>query len=91
MSGELNIRQALRVFHIITSHGTRTEEGFRLSGLTASSDFDGYTVTIRNDYVCLDIFFHNKYTFTCDNRKEKEAFLYKIKQIDRSSNSEYGK
>jgi hypothetical protein len=80
---KVNIKQALRVFDIIRSNGDRTEEGYRFRNLTAFTDFDGYTVTIKNDYVRLDIYFHNKMSFTFTNDKERYSFLETIEKLDK--------
>ncbi len=86
MDDKLSIRKALRVFHRIMAEGEREEGGHKLNGLHASTDFDGYTASIHNDYVRLDIFFHNKYSFTFINRKEKQLFLEKLDSLDKPSN-----
>lgn len=83
MEEKVNVRKALRVFQIIITDGKRTGDEYHLNGLTAYTDFDGCTATIRNDYVRLDIFFHNKISFTYSNRKEKMLFLEKINAMDK--------
>ena len=82
MSEKVNIRQALRVFEVIRSQGKKDGETFVLNGMKAITSIDGYTVTLHNDYVCLDIFFHNKFSFTYTNQKEKDLFLEKIHRLD---------
>ncbi len=84
MLEKVNIKQALRAYQIIVSNGVRGEEGHRFNGLTAFTDFDGYTVTIKNDYVRLDILFHNKIVFDFINDKEKVQFLEAIASIDKN-------
>ena len=83
MDEKVDIKRALRAFQIITSNGIKNEDGFQLSGLTAFTDFDGYTVTIKNDYVRLDILFHNKMSFTFANDKERYQFLETLEKIDK--------
>ena len=77
MDEQISIRKALRVFHKILSEGERAGDHYHLNGLTAYSDFDGYTATLCNDYVSLSIYFHNKFSFTFSNRKERSLFLKK--------------
>lgn len=84
MNDKVDIRQALRVFDNIITEGKKIEEGYELKGLCAFSGFDGYTITIKNDYVQLAIFFHNKFSFTFSNRKEKILFLEKLAQLDKA-------
>ncbi|MBX2859230.1 MAG: DUF3081 domain-containing protein [Cellvibrionaceae bacterium] len=79
---KISIKKALRVFQKILDSGEKTDSEFRLNGLRASTDFDGYAVTLRNDYVCLDIFFHNKFAFKYSNQRERDLFLDKLDQID---------
>lgn len=83
MSEKVNIKSALRVFERITREGKKDGDGYYLSGLKAYTDFDGYTVTIENDYVRLDIYFHNKISFTFSNMRERDAFLEKIETMDK--------
>ena len=83
MNEKVNIKSALRVFNTIITNGRHSGDEYVLNGLTAHTDFDGYTVTIRNDYVRLDILFHNKISFTYSNTKEKTLFLEKIHTMDR--------
>lgn len=86
MGAEIDVRQALSVFSIICDKGlaTKNAEGVSvrtLNGLVAESSFDGYTIIIKNDYVSLTIFFHNKFSFDYPNKKEKALFLDKMKII----------
>lgn len=82
MDEKIDVRKALRVFQQIMSDGERIDNQYHLNGLVAHTDFDGYTATIRNDYVCLDIFFHNKFSFTYSDNKEKMLFLEKMNTLD---------
>lgn len=85
MSEKVNIKQALRVFSTIMSEGKRDESdgSYHLQGLVAETDFDGYTATIKNDYVSLSIYFHNKIAFEFSNMKERELFLDKLEAMDK--------
>ena len=85
MNEKINLKKALRAFNIITTKGHRNGNEYTLNGLTAHTDFNGYTVTIRNDYVRLDILFHNKILFDYSSRKESMLFLEKIENIQRKS------
>ncbi|UTW44283.1 DUF3081 family protein [bacterium SCSIO 12696] len=85
MSGEIDIRVALRAFNKITTDGDRIDDKYHLNGLTAYTDFDGYTVSIQNDFVSLTVFFHNKFSFKYTNNKEKIAFLEKLNVLGKKS------
>ena len=83
MAEKVNLRQALRVFQRIITEGRREGGDYHLNGVIASTDFDGYTVTLHNEYVRLDIFFHNTISFECANLKEKALFLEKLELLDK--------
>ena len=81
---DVNIKKTLAVFDVITSKGSKQDDHYLYNGLKASSDFDGYNITIKNDYVELTIFFHNKFSLDYSSKKEKASFLEKIEQIYQS-------
>ena len=83
MNKEVDVRKALRVFQKITEEGVKSGDHYTMNGLKALTDFDGYTATICNDYVTLDIFFHNKFSFNYTNAKERETFLEKLNALDK--------
>ena len=83
MDEKSDVRKAFRAFGTMLAEGQRVGNEYHLNGLVAYTDHDGYTVTIRNDFVKLDIFFHNKFSFNYSNRKEKLLFLEKINALDR--------
>jgi len=87
VSEKVDIKKTLRVFNTIFTEGTRSGNEYILNGLRASTDFDGYTVTVCNDYVSLSIFFHNKIAFTFTNNKERTLFLEKIDAMDKKKKS----
>lgn len=80
---KIDVKQALRVFDKITRKGVKEEDGWHYRGLTASTDFDGYTVFISSSKVQLTIFFHNKYTVDYANAMELEEFVNLLEKIDR--------
>ena len=84
MNAEIDTRAVLRAFNKITSEGVRSDDKYHLNGLTAYTDFDGYTIFICNDFVSLTVFFHNKYSFKYHNEKEKIAFLEKLNLLGKA-------
>lgn len=86
MIEKVNIKKAHKAFNAIITDGHRNGHEYTLNGLVASTDFDGYTITIRNDYVRLDIFFHNKFSFDYSSKKEKALFLEKLELMAKSEN-----
>ena len=87
MIEKVNIKEALLAFNTIVTEGHRNGDEYTLNGLTAYTDFDGYTTTIRNDYVRLDIFFHNKISFDYSSSKERLLFLEKLSTLGQRNSS----
>lgn len=81
---KIDVKQALRVFDKITQLGEKTEQGWQYRGLSASTDFDGYTVFLRSATVELTIFFHNKFTIECRNALDLEEFIELLGKIERA-------
>ena len=69
MQEDFDIKLALRVTDKIFSHGTRQGDNYQFAGFTAWTDFDGYTITLSDENVKLNIYFHNKYEFDSDKGK----------------------
>ena len=79
------IRQALRVFQKVCDEGEKQGDSYVLNGLTASTDFDGYTVYLSSADVTLTIYFHNKYDVQCKNRLALQNFVALINKLDKSA------
>lgn len=82
MEEKVNVKQALRVYETIVTKGVKNGDQHCFNGLCASSDFDGYTITICNEAVSLTIQFHNKFTMDFPNSKAKAAFLQQLDEMD---------
>lgn len=85
MDEKIKVKEALEVFGKIVARGTKIDDGHVFNGITAKSDFDGYTVILCNDYVTLTVFFHNKFTFEYSSPKERDSFLEKMATIKKAS------
>lgn len=83
MEQKLDIKQALNVFQKVMDHGQRVDDEYRLNGLFASTDFDGYTVFLRDDAVTLTLFFHNKYTFDFKRAADLDTFMQRLRDVER--------
>ena len=81
---KIDVKMALRVFDKITQKGEKTDDGWRYRGLTASTDFDGYTVFLRSQTVELTIFFHNKFSVDCRRSTDLDEFIGLLEKIDRN-------
>lgn len=71
--------KVLAVFNHVISRGDKQASGERLlHGLFASHDFDGYTLTLYDASVRLDLFFHNRFKLNYQHRDQLAAFMKKI-------------
>lgn len=86
METELNNKVVLEVFDKIRRFGTPTEDGHRLDGIIASSDFDGYSVFLSDGIVTLQLNFHQSFDFDYENERQKSQFMDKINHIHRHYN-----
>lgn len=82
MRNELDSKLVLRVFEKIRQQGEKTEEKYFLDGISASTDFDGYTLYLSDALVTLSFGFHNQYHFDYEQLEHLEQFEKKLKQID---------
>ncbi|MDF2180045.1 DUF3081 domain-containing protein [Aliiglaciecola sp. CAU 1673] len=82
MKNELDSKFVLAVFEKIRLLGEKTEEGHVLEGVTAWTDFDGYTVYLQDHQVQLSWGFHNQYHYQYDNAEQLEQFLTRLRHIN---------
>lgn len=87
METKINIRQAFRVFETIHQYGERNLQGASLQGLIASSDVDGYNITITDGIVRLEIHFHNTFNITSPNRRALGEFVKRLRAMDKTFNA----
>jgi hypothetical protein len=80
---KINIKTALRAFDRIREEGVERSGEHHLSGVSAGSDFDGYNITLHDDYVTLHIFFHNKFKLDFVNNRHRDAFIERVEKIGR--------
>jgi hypothetical protein len=83
METKIDVRKVLRVFNKVQDLGTAVEDGYQYKGLTASQDFDGYTIILKDDYVSVTVFFHNKFSLDYTRSATLHGFLEKLDQVDR--------
>lgn len=84
MKNEIDSKFILNVFEKIRQHGEPKEQGHSLEGVTAFSDFDGYTVFIEDANVKLRFGFHNQYHFDYEKEEHLTQFEHKLKTIDKN-------
>ena len=81
MSKKLDVMQALQVVDKITVHGVKQGHGYSLDGLHATPSYDGYTVTLSDKVVDLNIYFHNTFTFEYKTSKQLGEFMLKLERV----------
>ncbi|KMV30412.1 DUF3081 domain-containing protein [Photobacterium swingsii] len=68
MRNNADVRTLLSVCEKIKSQGQIIgEKGSQLDGITCQESYDGYSITLADDNVSLDINFHNTYHFHTAN------------------------
>ncbi|AWL12852.1 hypothetical protein HMF8227_02400 [Saliniradius amylolyticus] len=82
MKNELDSRFVLSVFEKIRQHGVDENNVYRLEGVEAYTDMDGYTVFIEDAQVALRFGFHNQYHYEYDKSEHREQFEKKLKYIN---------
>lgn len=83
MKNEIDSKFILNVFEKIRQNGEANGEGYVLNGITAFSDFDGYTVFMEDSKVKLRFGFHNQYHFDYEKEEHLTQFEHKLKGIDK--------
>ena len=78
---KIDVAQALRAYQHIVDHGERRTDGYVLEQLHASTDFDGYGVTLSDGVVHLRILFHNRFVLEPTQGKAVEQFLRRLGRI----------
>lgn len=81
MKNKIDINLALLAFDKVMQQGTKSAEGRTLEGLTASTDFDGYTLVLQDKLSSLTIFFHNKYELKGPDNKAIDRLTKNIEYI----------
>jgi hypothetical protein len=81
MKNELDSKFLLSVFEKVRQHGDKENEQYKLDGIVAYTDFDGYTLYIEDALVKLSFGFHNQYRFDYESASHYEAFEKKLKTI----------
>lgn len=78
----IDVNLVLRVYEKICRLGKKQQDYYLYEGLSASSDWDGYTIVVANSQLELSVFFHNKYQFSSHDDKAIEGFIKQLKFID---------
>jgi hypothetical protein len=78
---KIDVRLALRAYQNLLEFGVRDAEGHHLDGLTANSDFDGYTVTLSDRAVTVRLLFHNKVAIDAPSGRALEGFIERLQRV----------
>lgn len=75
---KVEVRKALKAFELIRQFGEQKGDEYLLYGVSASSDFDGYNLLLKDARVRLHVFFHNKFECHYDSKNALDAFIGKL-------------
>ena len=79
---KIKVTTALTAFQNLIDQGERQQDGsYKIKRLHGQTDHDGYTVTLFDDSVQLNIFFHNKFDIKFENNKALDRFISQIEEI----------
>lgn len=81
MKNKIDINLALLAYDKIMQAGEKGEQGCTYEGVTASSDFDGYTLVLQDKLSSLTVFFHNKYELDGPDNKAMDRLVKNIEYI----------
>ncbi|WP_413110413.1 DUF3081 family protein [Thaumasiovibrio sp. DFM-14] len=63
MKNQVNVRSLLDVYETVRRHGHYTERGIELDDVIGVDTGDGYSLTLSDGTVTVDLNFHNTYHF----------------------------
>jgi hypothetical protein len=79
MVNTIDTKQSLALFNHVLANGVSHNDGYRLDGLLAWHDFDGYTCFLQYRSVVMTMMFHGKYELTY---KDKDDFIAFEKRVN---------
>jgi len=78
---KIDVRLALRAYQNVLEFGAKHAGGYQFDGLTANSDFDGYTVALSDGIVTVRLLFHSKVAIHAPNRRALGEFIERLRRI----------
>lgn len=84
MKNEIDSKLILMVFDKIRAHGQTKDDKYLLEGVSAYTDFDGYTLYLNDALVSLSFGFHNQYHFEYQEKEHLEQFVKKLENIQKN-------
>lgn len=82
MKDKFSVRQGMRVFNKVQTHGKVLGAEHVLLGISASSDYDGYTLRLHDSCVDTYIYFHNSFRIDSESTGALDSFLERMQIID---------
>lgn len=73
--------KGLRAFQRLADRGERRGDAFRLCGLQAETDHDGYGITLTDGTVRARFLFHGRFAIASPNRRALEAFQRRVDRL----------
>lgn len=92
MKNELDVQRILLLYNKIVKYGEKPSHNdssqrlipeYKLGGLTAISDFEGYTLEITDGRVTLSLLFHNKYQFDYPDEAALDNFMGRLDEVEK--------
>ena len=79
--GDIDTHLAVEVFQTIRKHGEKRDGEFHYGGLSGSTDFDGYTMFLRDQNVELTVFFKHRFSLVYSKSEDLDVFKRKIEAV----------
>lgn len=81
MKNDIDSKTVLCVFEYIQQHGETSDNGKTCDGVTAFTDFDGYTIYLKTNTATLSLGFHNTYHLEYELPAHKETLINSIGRL----------
>lgn len=89
MQNLIDAKLLMKVFSKIEQQGipvtTPVGAGYEFAGMQIAAGFDGYNLFFFADGVCVTLGFHQKYHLDAQEESQVDAFIARLKQIDRQT------
>jgi len=84
MKNQIESKVIQQAYYVICEKGEKSEKGHYFEGVTAYTDFDGYTLYLEAKGAVMTLGFHNTYHFDSETEREKTELLKKLYNIVKS-------
>ena len=82
VDAKVNVQKALRAYQKVVDLGEKQGDRYCLDGMSVWSEADGYSVSLAEGEVVLQIFFHQRFSLQAPNRAEAAFFLRKLDSLN---------